>query len=346
MSAALPTATAGDASVRLQVVAIEPETADVKTFTFRPLDRLPAYEAGQAMTLRLPVDGAVVSRTFSLASAPGEGDTLAMTIKAQPGGVATRWLHSRLKPGDVVEAGCPRGRFTLAVGREESVALLSAGSGASPLMSMLRRLAVTQPDANVVWFHAARTPEDVLFARPLAALQHAMPRLRVAVTVSRPAPGWFGYSGRAGRRLLSVAVPDLGRRQVYCCGPEGFMQDMRLIHGAEGGPREAFRTEHFGAPPPAPAAAVAQAPDGGFSVALGGKLFRSRPDETLLEAATRQQVVIPCGCASGMCGTCRVTLLDGRVAMHHNGGLSPEEEAEHYILACSARPLTDLAIAL
>ena len=216
----------GDAAIGLEVVAIRPETADVKTFVFRSQVGLPAHEAGQSMTLRLAIDGEMLFRTFSLASAPG-GDTLAMTIKADAKGCATRWLHDSLAIGDVIEARGPRGRFTIASRQTDRLALVSAGSGASPLMAMLRHLAATALDTDIAWLHAARTPADILFARELAEIQASMPRLTVAMLVSRPAPGWFGFSGRLNRRLVSVALPDFGRREVFCCGPAGFMDEAR-----------------------------------------------------------------------------------------------------------------------
>ncbi len=330
--------------LKLAVVAIQAETADIKTFVFRPEGGVPAYQAGQSMTLKLAIDGETLHRTFSLASAPGQGDTLAMTIKAHASGRATRWLHERLAVGDIVEGRSPRGRFTIASRLTERIALVSAGSGASPLMAMLQHLAATAPATDIVWLHAARTPADLLFAQELTELQARMPNLRVAMLASRPAPGWFGFTGRLGRRLASVALPDLGRREVFCCGPAGFMDEARQIHAAEGGERDLFHVEHFGAV--APAVVPANTPAAGFSIRMGEKRFTARADETLLEAATRQTVVIPCGCASGMCGTCRVSLVSGKVEMQHEGGISAEEEAQGYILACSSRPRSDLAIAL
>lgn len=331
----------------LTVVEIRPETHDVKTFVFRPEGGVPAYAAGQSMTLKLQIDGETLFRTFSLASAPDSSGTLAMTIKAHATGRATRWLHDRLAVGTRLEGRSPKGRFTIDGRTTEKLALVSAGSGASPLMAMLRHLAVTAPDSDVSWLHAARTPRDILFAGELAELQARMPNLRIAMVVSRPEPGWFGFSGRLGRRLVSVSLPDYGRREVFCCGPAGFMEEARLIHAAEGGVRGLFHIEHFGeVTPAAPPSFPTDAPAEGYAVTLGDKSFTAQPGETLLQAATRQTIVIPCGCASGMCGTCRVSLVEGSVEMQHDGGISAEEEAQGYILACSSRPRSDVTIAL
>lgn len=223
------------------------------------------------------------------------------------------------------------------------------GSGATPLISMLRELAATDPRADVVWIHLSRTPDELPFTGDLSHLQAFMPNLTVAMAVSQPTPGWFGYRGRLTRRLLSAAAPDLARRDVFCCGPSGFMDEVKLIFAAEGGRKDAFHIEEFG-----PRALVAatektgEAVDAGpmHRLLIGERAIEVRGDETILQAALRQRAVIPYGCCQGMCGTCRVSLVEGEVTMQHNGGLSAEEEAQRYILACSSQPRSDVMIAL
>jgi ferredoxin-NADP reductase len=331
--------------LRLRVVEVKPETADVTTFVFRPEEGLLRHAAGQSMTLRLTIAGETLYRTFSIASAPG-GETIAMTIKAHPKGRATRWMRTALKSGDIVEARGPNGSFTASLEPTGALALVSAGSGASPLMAMLRHFAAVSPERDIAWLHWARTPADILFAGEIADLQRRCPALKAAMFVTSPAPGWFGHVGRPRRGTLSAALPDFGRRAVFCCGPEGFMDLVRAIHSAEGGDRGRFHVEHFGAAP-APVGPIATASEvATFDVRLGTHKFGARADETLLAAALRQNVVIPCGCAAGICGTCRVRLVSGGVDMRHNGGLSPEAEAGGDILACSSRPTSDVVIAL
>ena len=332
----------------LECIAVRDEAPGVKTFRLRDphADGARRFAPGQAMLLTLDIDGVRHDRTFSIASSPLERDVLELTIKAQADGVATRWLHERLTPGTRIDARYPLGRFTLDAANPAPLAFVSAGSGASPLMSMLRTLAHSQPDADVAWLHGARNAADILFADELAALQSRMPNLKVSVWLSAPAPGWFGLRGRITRGTLWAVAPDFGRRTVYCCGPAGFMQSIRQIHAAEGARRAAFHIEHFG-PVPVEASQhdVLPSPDAVHHATLGDKRFDVRAGETLLVAATRQQVVIPCGCASGLCGTCKVRRVSGVVSMQHAGGLSAAEEAQGFILACSSRPSTDVEIA-
>lgn len=330
----------------LRLVEIRPETHDVKTYLFQPSGKVFRHEAGQSVTLHLPLGEGGLHRTFSIASAPGD-DTIALTIKAQLHGYATRWMDQTLKVGDIVEAAGPNGRFTLDRQSSGGLAFVSAGSGASPLMSMLREIAAKQPERDVAWLHWARTPDDLLFADEIARLQRDYQNFRAAMFVTQARPGWFGFMGRPRRATLVAAIADFGRRAVFCCGPDGFMDTVRAIHDAEGGAKDKFHTENFGPvrsmERPAQTALGSQQ---SFSVRLGKKTFSARSDETLLAAATRQNVVIPCGCAAGICGTCRVALVTGSVDMHHKGGLPPEDEAKGIILACSSRPLGDLEIRL
>lgn len=326
-----------------ECMAVRDETPTIKTFVLRPREAGFTHLPGQAMTLALDVGAEKLYRTFSIASAP-DGDAIELTIKRHPDGRGTTWLHQSLMPGMTVSATGPVGRFVL--DGNGPVAFVSAGSGASPLMAMLRHLAATAPETDIAWFHAARDVSELVFGPELAELQQKLPRLSVSVTLSRPAPGWFGYRGRIGRRLMSVAVPDYGRRRVYCCGPDSFMRTARLIHAAEGGASVDFHIEHFAGPPAATPVVAAPSGAPAATVTLGERSFPVAADETILAAATRRQIVIPCGCAAGICGTCRVKVMSGEVAMAHNGGLSPEDEADGYILACSSRPRTDVTIAL
>jgi ferredoxin-NADP reductase len=236
--------------------------------------------------------------------------------------------------------------FTLNRRSSDRLALISAGSGATPLISMLRAAADAGLDLDVAWVHAARTRDEILFAADLEMLQRRLPRLSVAMTVSQPAPGWFGYTGRISRRLLASAVPDLARREIFCCGPAGFMREVRLIAAAEGGVRTPFHTESYG-PAPVDETASTTSPVPGvpqYALTVGTRTIGVVPGETILQAASRQGLVIPCGCGQGMCGTCMIRKTSGSVEMRHQGGISPEDEARGYILACSTRLLSNTEI--
>ncbi|MFT3688263.1 flavin reductase family protein [Paenirhodobacter sp.] len=328
--------------MELLCVALRQETPTIRTFCLRPAEPVP-FEAGQALALRVPLPAGPVWRSFTISGAGPEG-TLELTIKAQAPGGATRWLHDHFAVGQRIEARAPRGRFTLALRQEGGLALVSGGSGATPMRAMLASLAQDDPGADVVWLHFARSRDEVLFPHDLADWQRRMSGLRVVVALSRPEPGWFGLTGRPSRAGVAAMVPDFGRRQVFCCGPAGFMTAIRLIHAAEGGDRARFHTESFGAPPPqTPVVAPGSAE---FRMTIAGREIGVRADESILQASLRQGVIIPCGCGEGMCGTCMVRLTAGQFETTPNGGLSPEEAAQGYVLACSTRAASDIAVSL
>lgn len=337
---------AAPALLDLECLAIHDETPTIKTFRLLPACVPVGFEAGQALTLRVPLPSGPAWRTFTISDAT-EG-ALELTIKAQGPEGATRWLHDHFVPGGRLQARPPRGAFTLGLRSCDRLALVSAGSGATPMMAMLRALARTEPTADVVWLHAAHCPEEALFTAELTRLQAVMPNLRVAITVSHPQPGWFGLTGRISRARIAAVVPDFGRREVFCCGPEGFMTSARLIHAAEGGDKALFHTESFGATAqraaPMPAAPAGDAATHRLNIA--GRDLGIGLSETVLQASLRQGVIIPCGCGEGMCGTCMVRLQSGQVETTPNGGISAEEEAQGYILACSSRAVSDISVSL
>jgi len=332
---------------RLTCVAVSDATPTIRTFTFQPEQGAIAFDAGQSMTLALDIAGQRLYRTFSISSSPARGERIEMTIKAHPNGTATRWLHENIRPGGTVIARRPQGMFTLRRRSSDRLALISAGSGATPLMSMLRAAADAGLGLDIAWVHAARTRDEILFPADLEMLQRRLPRLSVAMTVTQPAPGWFGYTGRVSRRMLAAAVPDLARREIFCCGPAGFMQEVRMIAAAEGGVRAPFHTESYGpapseeVPPVTPAPGTPQ-----YALTVGARTLGVAPGETILQAASRQGLVIPCGCGQGMCGTCMIRKTSGSVEMRHQGGISPEDEARGYILACSTRLLSNTEVEL
>src|SRR5262249_40078390 len=122
-----------------------------------------------------------------------------------------------------------------------------AGSGITPMLAMLRWLADRGETADIVFLHHGRTPGDIPFRAELEAIDRALPNLTLALSVSAVPVGasWIGGGGRVGRARLRLAVPDLARREVFCCGPEGFTDALRRIHRAEGGEAGRFHTESF-----------------------------------------------------------------------------------------------------
>ncbi len=342
-------------------VQVIDETHDVRTFVLRLQDgaRSFRYRPGQFVTLALDIDGERLHRCYTLSSSPTRPDTLAITVKRVPGGRVSNWLHAHLRPGSRLSLTGPAGQFCFPAGPVAVPArgqlYLSACSGVTPLMSMSRAWADLGLDADVQFIHAARTPQDVVFADELAVLARRLPRWRATVVCEGrgATPGYSGLLGRLSLPLLRAQVPDLLDREVWCCGPAPFMAAVRAMLADAGFDMSRYHEESFSfeapaasAPEPAavPVASAAE-PAPSFVITLKrGERFECAPDETVLAAARRAGLRWLFSCASGVCGTCRTRRLSGEVQMSQGGGLRPREVAQGWMLPCCSRPLGDLEL--
>lgn len=324
-------------------------THDVRTFTFAlPGGRMLRFLPGQYLTFRFVVDGRPVLRCYTISSAPTRPEQLAITVKRVPGGVVSPWLHEHLRAGDVVEANGPCGQFSHELHPADSHLFLTAGSGITPAMSMLRTLCDTGGAADVVFVHCARTPEDIVFRSELAQLS-ARHGVTVAILCEEDSAGerWDGLRGRLDPAALRRVAPDLGHREVFTCGPPPFMAAVRdLLEGEGGDPRraheESFVLEDTTSDGQAASAHVGTTYR--LELRRSGRVVECDSGSTILEAAVRAGVTLPSSCEEGMCGTCKLTLLDGHVDMQHAGGIRPREVAQGKILPCCSTPLDDVVI--
>ncbi len=334
--------------------ALTEETHDVRSFHFATGQPCRfRFEAGQFLTLELPVGGETVFRCYTISSPPTRPETLSITTKRVRGGPASNWLHDHVQPGVRLRATGPSGAFVLPHAPGPGLLFLSGGSGVTPLMSMLRTLFDRAEDRDVVFVHSARSPRDIIFRDELTLMARRLPRLRVAHVVENVdgEPGWPGLVGRLDARTLGLLAPDLMDRGVYCCGPTPYMAGVRALLDQAGFDRSRYHEESFSfeALPGAvheevaTAEAVAEAT---FSVtfAKSGKTVACPPGTTVLAAAKAAGLRLPSSCTRGVCGTCKSRMLSGRVDMRHGGGIRPREVDQGMVLICCSRPLEDLVI--
>ena len=360
----------GDQAV-LVCTAVSDVTHDVKNFVFEPEgDRLFEFDAGQFLTLMLDISGTPVNRCYTISSPPTRPNRIAITVKRVAGGKVSNWVHDNIVPGSKVNAMSPLGAFTLTSRPAEKLLFLSAGSGITPLMSMLRTLYDLGSDADVVFLHSARTPSDIVFRSELAAIEMFMPNLRVVhvCEADYPSERWGGMRGRLSPTMLHTIVPDLLERTILNCGPLPYMESVRRILGELDYDLRNYHEESFsfddpaqpGATPPpegvdydeiavAPRSTDADGADGAvttYSVEFvkSGRTVTCRADENVLDAAIAAGVRIPSSCSQGMCGTCKLPKLSGEVEMNHNGGIRPREITAGKILVCCSKPLSDLSL--
>lgn len=333
----------------LTCVDVLPVTHDVKTFLLaRQHDSALVFDAGQYLTLTLEIDGERVQRCYTISSAPTRPGTLAITVKRVAGGPVSNWLHDHLFPGDQVWATGPHGDFCHVRHPAGKYLFLTAGSGITPAMSMLRTLQ-DGGLADVVFVHSARTPQDIIFRDELdaiAAVGGAV--VTVICEADSPTESWRGPTGRLGLRNL-LGVPDLHDREVFTCGPTGYMAATRQILEQAGVDPARCHEELYdlAARGAAPSTGDDAEPSGTrYAVELQrtGRRIDCADNETLLHAAHRAGLNPPSMCSEGMCGTCRLTLLAGAVDMQHQGGIRQRDIDQGEILICCSTPTGDVVL--
>jgi ferredoxin-NADP reductase len=326
-------ATLTEAAGTYRCKSVREEAPRVRTFVLAPVDgaRL-RFRPGQFINVEIGQGPETTWRSFTLSSSPAApGDELEITVKKQ--GAGTGWLFENLGPGRTVRLEGPFGRFH-PVADQDPLLLVSAGSGATPMISILRMLADTADPRPVHYIHCASTETDLLFRQEVESLAAQRDGLTVDWLVTardgRPdAAHWRRFSGQ------------LTRAQVFCCGPEGFMSAVRRAHAEAGGEAGRWHEESFVAE-----AAVAAVPDpsaaaDAFPIRFepAGVEVLCRAGETLLEAGLRAGLPLRSSCRKGMCSTCRLSRLSGEVDMRQDGGLFEDEVEAGDILACCSRPL-------
>ena len=338
----------------LECAMVVPETSDTATFTFRaPSGAWFDYQPGQFVTLDLPVPGGNVQRTYTISSSPSRPLSISVTVKAQPGSTGGRWMLDHLRPGMQLKAYGPAGIFSFVRHEAPKYLFISAGSGVTPLMSMTTWAWDSGEMPDIVFVHAARSPSDIIFRQRLEGMADRVPglQLRFSVEESDPFRTWHGYRGRLNQIMLGLMAPDYLEREVFCCGPEPFMQAVRDMLVALGFDMEHYHQDSFGAPVrnEADAPVITDViPDedarAEITFASSGVTAKCHETDTVLAVAKANGLNIPSGCTFGLCGTCKIRKTSGEVHMVHNGGISDEDIEEGYILACCSHPIGAISV--
>ena len=269
-SITLPTQAWAGEDLLCRCCRIVDETPDVKTFCFVAEPTvLFGYQPGQFVNLEVVIDHKPVRRCYSISSSPTRPYHLSVTVKRVPSppdqpelspGLVSNWLHDQLKVGDRVKLiGGAMGNFSCLPNVPSKLLLISAGSGITPMMSMVRWVQDTLTDCDITFLYSAASPEDIVFRAELETIAAQMPNLRLAITVTRPSPrrAWMGLTGRISSSMLPLVAPDFLERSVYVCGSQGFMQTMHSLLESLKFPMQNYREESFGGkssslPAPAP----------------------------------------------------------------------------------------------
>ncbi len=290
--------------LRGRVLEVRRETEDSATLVIKPgwgfsFD----YQAGQYVGIGLLVEGRWRWRSYSLTSSPvtSKGSrTITITVKAMAEGFLSTHLVGGVEPGTIVRLAAPQGNFVMPDPAPASVLFLTAGSGITPVMSMLRTLARRGQIGDVVHVHSAPTEADVMFASELAQLESRHEGYRLQLRATRT-------EGRLDLGRLDETVPDWRQRQTWACGPEAMLDAAERTWTAAG-LGERLHLERF-----AVSRAAAHGSGGTVKFARSGKVAEVDGATPLMDAGEAAGIQMPFGCRMGICQSCVVGLVEGHV---------------------------------
>jgi ferredoxin-NADP reductase len=320
--------------LRGRILEVHRETEDSATLVIKPgwgfsFD----YQPGQYIGIGLLVEGRWRWRSYSLTSSPaattrGSARTVTITVKAMPEGFLSTHLVAGVEPGTIVRLAAPQGNFVLPDPAPASILFLTAGSGITPVMSMLRTLLRRNQIADIAHLHSVPTGADVMFAAELAALEvdHSGYRLRVRETRTE---------GRLDLSQLDAEVPDWRERQTWACGPEGMLNQAEKVWSSAG-IDERLYLERFAVARAAPAGA-----GGTVTFARSGRSTTADAATSVMDAGEGVGVQMPFGCRMGICQSCVVELVEGHVRDLRTG---QEHEPGSRIQTCISAASGDCVI--
>ncbi len=355
----------------LTVVKIDRETRDsVRIALAVPDDLADEYRflPGQHLPFQVELGGRKVRRTYSICSGIDE-TPLEIGVRVQPGGAFSEFAANVLKVGDTIAAMPPSGQFhvNLDPGKPRDYVGFAAGSGITPILSMMKSILEKEDGSRFILFYGNRTQATTMFIEDLYALKNRYPeRVQLNFVFSREEQEFEPMAGRLDgdkvRELYRHFGAGLRTTDAFVCGPDSMIEDVTVALVDLGMKPERVHAERFGIPrkkgpdptarglaPPGGARprAVGSGPVSAVTVVMDGhkQTFEMRRDgENFVDAAAEHGIDLPYSCKGGVCATCRCHVEDGDVEMGTNYGLEPWEVDKGFVLACQSVPLSDSVV--
>nr|WP_299507499.1 MOSC domain-containing protein [uncultured Rhizobium sp.] len=346
-------------TLALNCVAVLEEPGDVKTFHFRtdPPQQV-KYFAGQFITVEIPHPDGKTVRSYSISSSPSRPHDLSISVKRIEGGVGSGWLHDNLRVGTRLNASGPVGQFHFLKRPGRKVLLLGAGSGMTPMISILRWIVDQHVPTDVVLHQTARSRSSLLFTAEMDLLARiASLPVRISSNLTKDEECDPGLQGRLDDRMLERICPDVDERIVFCCGPDPYRSAVRAMLGRRKNFNPInFLEESFGNTAPAANVAAGAGSDlaanSDVSISFPGadRSVTARATETLLTIIRAAGLEIASGCQAGLCGACKCKVISGEWTLSSStvdpdmSCLPDDEKAAGYVLACSCCPAGNMQI--
>jgi len=295
--------------LRGKIVSVKAETADAATIVIKPGRDWLGHEPGQYLQVGIDVDGVRQFRCYSLTHGPRPDGHISITVKAIPDGVVSQHLVHNARPGQMVHLQQAAGDFVLPMPIPQQLLLVTAGSGITPVIGMLRNLfsKAARPDVDITLVHVNQAEPDSIFKDELRA--HA------AAGHLRLVEHFDDRDGLLDLARLESLVPDISNRAAYACGPSGLLDALEEWYDARG---QTLNTERFR--PPVLAGADTGA--GGTVTFVGGTVVDADGATPILDAAEAAGVLMPSGCRMGICMGCVLPMKEGVVRDLRNGAIT------------------------
>ena len=348
----------------LTVRAVQPDTAEAVVVSFdvpAPLRAVFGFTQGQYLTLRKQIDGRELRRSYSICAGVDDGE-LRVGVRKVKAGVFSNWINTRLQPGDTIDVMAPQGRFFVPIvpqARRHHLGI-AGGSGITPILSIMKTVLAREPLSRFTLIYGNRSLASTMFKEDLDDLKNRyLSRLvlhHVFSDEQTDAPLNMGLMGRAkiGEFLHALVAPG-AIDHAYVCGPFQMNDEAEAALLAAGVQAQRIHIERFGValPADAPVGAVLHRADPADAdrsriVIVRDGLRReiefSKQQPSILDSASAAGLEVPYSCTSGVCGTCRAKVLEGRVRMERNFALDAREVEAGFVLTCQAHPLTERVV--
>ena len=349
----------------LKVRELKKETNDAVTISFdipKELKEEFHFKPGQHLTIRMEMDGNEIRRSYSICTAPHE-DTIKVAVKKIDSGLFSNFANLNLKKGHTLDVMAPLGRFSPNIDpdKEGNYLLIAAGSGITPIISILKTVLYSEPKSNVTLIYGNRNTRSIMFKEELEDLKNIfLERLTLYFLLSREKLEAPILSGRIDKEKLQLYFDKVLKVEEYTdaflCGPEGMVLDAKSELLARGMPEKKVHLELFTTPGQTPGSIAIKddqipsfdpSSESMVSLKLDGKTYEfslKYNAESLLDAALGQGADLPYACKGGVCCTCRAKLVEGEVDMTVNFGLEHDEVEAGFILTCQSHPRSEKLI--
>jgi ring-1,2-phenylacetyl-CoA epoxidase subunit PaaE len=338
---------------RIPIVGIHKPIKVATTLSFQiPEDLLPFFKfhPGQHLCFRFVINGAEELRMYSLHNSPYEKALFQVSVKTQKDGLISNHVANNLKPGDIVEVSNPQGNFMVQPDEKagKTYYFFAAGSGITPIYSMLKSILLAEPRSKVFLLYGNRSVPEILFYEELMEWQSKFPeRLRITQSLSKRfldfslAP-WDGKRGRIDEDMVGTFIRENPSTtqisEYYICGPDGMNQMLEDTLIDMGVPTKYIHSEYFATQAIEYEEGLTSVKNAIINASIRNEKYEVRleEDETILEGLKRIAAPAPYFCQGGICGTCKAHLVEGEVKMRTSMALSAEEVKNNVILACQS----------